>query len=79
MMDAYTFVESIRQGTILVLPIVCIPLMLMFIYTALERLSARSHTKAFEERKYKRKVPVSTIEWTKSELELTRLKEVNAR
>lgn len=78
-MDAYTFVESMRQETIRVLPIVAIPLMIAFIFAVLECLSLRSYAKAFEERKYKRNTPVSAIEWTKSELELKRLKEVSTR
>lgn len=78
-MDAYTFVESMRQETIHVLPIVGIPLMLMLIYAVLEYLSSRSYAKELNARKYKRSASVSAIEWTKSELELKRLKEVNAR
>lgn len=78
-MTVYTFVESILQETIRVLPIVIIPLMIAFIFAVLECLSSRSYAKELDARKYKRNVSANTIEWTKSELELKRLKEVNAQ
>ena len=78
-MDAYTFVESIRQETIRVLPVIIIPLMIAFIFAVLEYLASRSYAKELNARKHKRNTPVSVIEWTKSDLELKRLKEVNAR
>lgn len=78
-MTAYTFVESMRQETIRVLPIIVIPLMIAFIFAVLECLSSRSYAKELDDRKYKRNVSASAIEWTKSDLELKRLKEVKAR
>lgn len=78
-MDAYTFVESIRQETIRILPIVVVPLMFMLIYAVLECLSSRSYAKELNKHKYKRNSLLSTTTLTKVELELKRLKEVNAR
>lgn len=68
-MDAYTFVESMRQETIHILPIVGVPLMLLFIYAVLECLSARSYAKAMEVRKYKHNLPLTTATLTKVDLE----------
>lgn len=68
-MDAYTFVESMRQETIRVLPIVVIPLMIAFIVAVLECLSARSYAKAIEVRKYKHNLPLPTTAPTKVDLE----------
>ena len=68
-MDAYTFVDSMRQETIHALPIIVIPLMFLFVYGILEYLSARSYAKELEKRKYKRNLSINATEWTKSELE----------
>ena len=78
-MDAYTFVESMRQETIRILPIIIIPLMIAFIFTVLECLSARSYAKERNDRKYKRNSLLVTTALTKVDLELKRLKEVKAR
>lgn len=78
-MDAYTFVESMRQETIRVLPIIIIPLMIAFIFAVLECLSSRSHAKEFANRKYKHNSLLATTALTKVDLELKRLKEVNVR
>ena len=75
-MTAHTFVESMRQETIRVLPIVVIPLMLLFIYTVLTYLSERSYEKEIEKRKYKRNLTLSTTTRTKVDLEI---KELTAR
>ena len=75
-MTAHTFVESMRQETIRVLPIVVIPLMLLFIYTILAYLSERSYEKEIEKRKYKRNLTLSTTTQTKVDLEI---KELTAR
>lgn len=53
-MDAYTFVESIRQETIRVLPVIIIPLMIAFIFAVLEYLASRSYAKELNTRKHKR-------------------------
>lgn len=68
-MSAYTFVESTRQETIRVLPIVIIPLMILFIFAVLECLSAKSYAKAFEERKYKRDSLLTATTLAKVDLE----------
>lgn len=75
-MTAHTFVESMRQEMIRVLPIVVIPLMLLFIYTVLTYLSERSYEKEIEKRKYKRNLTLSTTTRTKVDLEI---KELTAR
>lgn len=75
-MTAYTFVESMRQETVHVLPIIAIPLTLLFIYTVLTYLSERSYEKETEKRKYKRNLSLSTTTQTKVELET---KELTAR
>lgn len=75
-MTAYTFVESMRQEMISILPIITIPLTLLFIYTVLTYLSERSYEKETEKRKYKRNLSLSTTTRTKAELET---KELTAR
>lgn len=75
-MGTYTFVESTRQETIRISPIIIIPLMIAFIFAALECLSSRSYAKAFEERKYKRNVLMNASSLTKVDLEI---KELTAR
>lgn len=75
-MDAYTFVESMRQDTIRILPIIIIPLMIAFIFTVLECLSSRSHAKELNDRKYKRNLSLSTTVRTNVDLEI---KELTAR
>lgn len=72
-MDAYTFVESMRQETIRVLPIVIIPLMIAFIFAVLECLSSRSYAKELDDRKYKRNSTLSTTIRTKVDLEIKEL------
>ena len=72
-MTAHTFVESMRQETIRVLPIVVIPLMLLVIYTILTYLSERSYEKEIEKRKYKRNLVLSTTAQTKVDLEIREL------
>ena len=75
-MDAYTFVESMRQERSRILPIIIIPLMIAFIFTVLECLSARSYAKERNDRKYKRNLTLSEAARTKVELET---KELTAR
>jgi len=75
-MTAYTFVESMRQEMISILPIITIPLTLLFIYTVLTYLSERSYEKETEKRKYKRNVLMNASSLTKVELET---KELTAR
>lgn len=75
-MTAYTFVESMRQEMISILPIITIPLMLLFIYTVLTYLSERSYEKETEKRKYKRNVLMNASSLTKVDLEI---KELTAR
>lgn len=75
-MTAYTFVESMRQETIRVLPIIIIPLTLLFTDTVLTYLSERSYEKEIEKRKYKRNVLMNASSLTKVELET---KELTAR
>lgn len=75
-MNAYTFVESMRQEMISILPIIAIPLTLLFIYTFLTYLSERSYEKETEKRNYKRNLSLSTTTRTKVELET---KELTAR
>ena len=75
-MTPHVFVESMRQETIRVLPIIAIPLMLLFIDMVLAYLSERSHEKEIEKRKYKRSLSVSTTVRTKVDLEI---KELTAR
>ena len=75
-MTAHVFVESMRQETIRVLPIIAIPLMLLFVDMVLAYLSERSYEKEIEKRKYKRSLSVSTTVRTKVELET---KELTAR
>lgn len=72
-MTAYTFVESMRQEMISILPIITIPLMLLFIYTVLTYLSERSYEKETEKRKYKRNLSLSTSSLTKVDLEIKEL------
>lgn len=72
-MTAHTFVESMRQETIRVLPIIIIPLTLLFIYTVLAYLSERSDEKEIEKCKYKRNLPLSTTARTKVDLEIKEL------
>lgn len=78
-MDAYTFVESMRQETIHILPIIIIPVMIVFIFAVLECLSSRSYAKELNDRKYKRSLTISATALTKADLELKRLKEVSVR
>ena len=75
-MTAYTFVESMRQETVHVLPIIAIPLTLLFIYTFLTYLSERSYEKETEKRRYKRNVLMNASSLTKVDLEI---KELTAR
>lgn len=75
-MTAYTFVESMRHEMISVLPIITIPLMILFIYTVLTYLSERSYEKEIEKRKYKRNVLMNASSLTKVDLEI---KELTAR
>lgn len=75
-MTAHMFVESMRQETIRVLPIIAIPLMLLFVDMILAYLSERSHEKEIEKRKYKRNLSLSTTVRTKVDLEI---KELTAR
>jgi len=75
-MTAYTFVESMRQEMISILPIITIPLTLLFIYTVLTYLSERSYEKETEKRKYKRNVLMNASSLTKVDLEI---KELTAR
>lgn len=75
-MTAYTFVESMRQETIRVLPIIIIPLTLLFTDTVLTYLSERSYEKEIEKRKYKRNVLTNASSLTKVDLEI---KELTAR
>lgn len=75
-MTAHTFVESMRQETVHVLPIIAIPLMILFIYTVLTHLSKRSYEKEIEKRKYKRNLVLSATAQTKVDLEI---KELTAR
>lgn len=75
-MTAYTFVESMRQEMISILPIITIPLTLLFIYTVLTYLSERSYEKEIEKRKYKRNVLMNASSLTKVDLEI---KELTAR
>lgn len=72
-MTAYTFVESMRQEMISILPIITIPLTLLFIYTVLTYLSERSYEKETEKRKYKRNLSLSTSSLTKVDLEIKEL------
>lgn len=72
-MTAYTFVESMRQETIRVLPIIIIPLMIAFIFAVLECLSSRSYAKELNKYKYKRNSTLSTTIRTKVELETKEL------
>lgn len=75
-MNAYTFVESMRQETISALPIIVSLLTLLFIYTVLAYLSERSNKKEIEKRKYKRSASLNTTTRTKVDLET---KELTAR
>lgn len=75
-MNAYTFVESMRQETISALPIIVSLLTLLFIYTVLAYLSERSNKKEIEKRKYKRNASLNTTTRTKVDLET---KELTAR
>ena len=75
-MTAYTFVESMRQETIRVLPIIIIPLMIAFIFAVLECLSSRSYAKELNKYRYKRNSTLSTSSLTKVDLEI---KELTAR
>lgn len=75
-MTAYTFVESMRQETIRVLPIIIIPLMIAFIFAVLECLSSRSYAKELNKYRYKRNSTLSTTIRTKVDLEI---KELTAR
>ena len=75
-MTAYTFVESMRQEMIGILPIIVSPLTLLFIYTVLAYLSERSNAKEIEKRKYKRNLTLSATARTKVDLEI---KELTAR
>ena len=72
-MTAHTFVESMRQEMISILPIITIPLTLLFIYTVLTYLSERSYEKETEKRKYKRNLSLSTSSLTKVDLEIKEL------
>lgn len=72
-MTAHTFVESMRQEMISILPIITIPLTLLFIYTVLTYLSERSYEKEIEKRKYKRNLSLSTTIRTKVDLEIKEL------
>lgn len=75
-MTAHTFVESMRQEMISILPIITIPLTLLFIYTVLTYLSERLYEKETEKRKYKRNVLMNASSLTKVDLEI---KELTAR
>lgn len=68
-MDTYTFVESMRQETIRVLPIIGVPLMIAFIFSILEYLSSRSYVKELNDRKYKRNSLLRSTALTKVDLE----------
>lgn len=68
-MDTYTFVESMRQETIHILPIIVIPLMIAFIFAVLECLSSRSYAKELNDRKYKRNSLLQSTAHTKVDLE----------
>ena len=72
-MTAHTFVESMRQEMISILPIITIPLTLLFIYTVLTYLSERSYEKETEKRKYKRNVLMNASSLTKVDLEIKEL------
>lgn len=72
-MTAYTFVESMRQETIRVLPIIIIPLMIAFIFAVLECLSSRSYAKELNKYRYKRNSTLSTTIRTKVDLEIKEL------
>ena len=72
-MTAHTFVELMRQETVHALPIIAIPLMILFIYTVLTYLSERSYEKETEKRKYKRNLSLSTSSLTKVDLEIKEL------
>ena len=72
-MTAYTFVESMRQETIRVLPIIIIPMMLLFVDMSLAYLSERSYEKEIEKRKYKRNVSMHASSLTKVDLEIKEL------
>ena len=72
-MTAYTFVESMRHEMISVLPIIAIPLTLLFIYTVLTYLSERSYEKETEKRKYKRNSLMDISSLTKVDLEIKEL------
>lgn len=72
-MTAYTFVESMRQEMISILPIITISLTLLFIYAVLTYLSERSYEKETEKRKYKRNLSLSTSSLTKVDLEIKEL------
>lgn len=72
-MTAYTFVESMRQETICVLPIIIIPLMIAFIFAVLECLSSRSYAKELNKYRYKRNSTLSTTIRTKVDLEIKEL------
>lgn len=78
-MNAYTFVESMQQETISVLPIIVIPSMILCIYVVLEYVSSRSYAKELKKCKYKRNSLLATTSLTKVDLELERLKEVKVR
>ena len=75
-MTAHMFVETMRQEMISILPIITIPLTLLFIYTVLTYLSERSYEKETEKRKYKRNVLMNASSLTKVDLEI---KELTAR
>lgn len=72
-MTAHTFVESMRQETIRMLPIIIIPLMIAFIFAVLECLSSRSYAKELNKYRYKRNSTLSTSSLTKVELETKEL------
>lgn len=75
-MDTYTFVESMRQEMIRILPIIGVPLIIAFIFSILEYLSSRSYVKELNDRKYKRNLTLSATARTKVDLEI---KELTAR
>lgn len=72
-MTAYTFVESMRQETIRVLPVIIIPLMIAFIFAVLECLSSISYAKELNKYRYKRNSTLSTTIRTKVDLEIKEL------
>lgn len=72
-MTVHVFVEPMRHEMINVLPIITIPLTLLFIHAFLTYLSERSYEKEIEKRKYKRNLLLSMTAQTKVDLEIKEL------